>query len=238
MLSHHHKTIFVHIPKCAGQSVESAFLEDIGLTWETRAPLLLRTNDRPELGPFRLAHLIAQDYVRCGYVPQEMFDSYFRFAIVRDPWSRAVSQYRHLDMNMPFNQFVADWLPREFESRDWSGQFWFVRPQTDFVMQDGKLAVNEVLRLENLAADFDRAASASGLASPLPHVNRSSERKPRKPRSFSRRLKAALQPDRRDRHEQWRDFYDPQTVAGIGQLYGADVETFGYQPPEPGGRAT
>jgi len=237
MLSHHHKTIFVHIPKCAGQSVESAFLEDIGLTWETRAPLLLRNNDRPELGPLRLAHLTAADYVRCGYVPQEMFDAYFRFAIIRDPWSRAVSHYRHLDLNMPFGAFVAEWLPQEFESRDWNGQFWFVRPQTDFVMQGGELAVNEILRLENLAQEFGRAASASGLASPLPHVNRSSERKTRKLRSITRRLKVALQPDRRDRHPHWRDFYDAQSIAGVAQLYGSDIKTFGYRPPELKGRA-
>ena len=45
MISHKHKTIFVHIPKTGGQSVESVFIEDEGLTWDTRAPLLLRRND-------------------------------------------------------------------------------------------------------------------------------------------------------------------------------------------------
>ena len=29
MLSDHHQTIFVHIPKAAGQSVETAFLDDL-----------------------------------------------------------------------------------------------------------------------------------------------------------------------------------------------------------------
>ena len=33
MISFPHKTIFIHIPKCAGQSVEETFLNDIGLDW-------------------------------------------------------------------------------------------------------------------------------------------------------------------------------------------------------------
>lgn len=231
MLSHHHKTIFVHIPKCAGQSIEMAFLSDLGLAWETRAPLLLRSNDQPDLGPQRLAHLTAADYVRCRHIPQDMFDSYFRFAVIRDPWSRAVSQYKHLNLNMPFQQFVADWLPQEFERREWSGQYWFVRPQAEFLMQDGEILVNEVVRLEELAEGFDRIARSCGLKTALPHVNRSSERKPQRPRTITRRLRAALEPDRRDRHENWAEFYDDKTVEQVGYLYAADVEAFSYEPP-------
>lgn len=234
MLSHHHRTIFVHIPKCAGQSVEMAFLNDVGLTWETRAPLLLRPNDRPELGPQRLAHLIAADYVRCGYIPQELFDSYFRFAIVRNPWSRAVSLYKHLDQNMPFREFVSDWLPEQFARSEWKGDFWFLRPQTDFVIKDGRMMVQEVLRLEQLADDFGRVAAASKLSSPLPHVNRSSERVPRQPRSLYSRLRLKFQEDRRDRHDLWTDYYDAHTTQEIARLYAADIEAFNYRPPVTG----
>jgi len=63
LISHHDKCLFVHVPKCAGQSVEMFFLDRIGLDWERRAPLLLRPNDVPALGPPRLAHLKAAEYV-------------------------------------------------------------------------------------------------------------------------------------------------------------------------------
>jgi hypothetical protein len=211
--------------------VELAFLKDVGLTWETRAPLLLRPNDRPELGPQRLAHLIAADYVRCGYIPQELFDAYFRFAIVRNPWSRAVSLYKHLDHNMPFRGFVSDWLPEQFARPDWNGDFWFLRPQTDFVMKDGRMVVQEVLRLEKLVDEFGRVATASKLSTPLPHVNRSSERAPRQPRSLFKRLRLKLKADRRDRHDLWTDYYDAETTQGIAQLYAADIEAFDYRSP-------
>jgi len=42
MISHKHKTVFVHIPKVAGQSVEQMYLADLGLNWSERAVLLLR----------------------------------------------------------------------------------------------------------------------------------------------------------------------------------------------------
>lgn len=107
MISHHHKSVFVHIPKCGGQSIETAFLHDIGLDWRRRAPLLLRFNDNPDLGPPRLAHLLARDYVTMGYLPKDMFDSYFKFAVVRNPYRRIVSTYQYLDTKRPFREFLA-----------------------------------------------------------------------------------------------------------------------------------
>lgn len=221
MLSHHHRTIFVHVPKCAGQSVESAFLADLGLTWETRAPLLLRANDQPDLGPPRLAHLLARDYVRLGYVPPDMFAAYYRFAVVRNPWSRAVSLYRHLGLDMPFRDFVGRWLPGEFDRRAWDGQFWFVRPQVDYVYDGNELLVKDVVRLENLASDFPRVAAASGLSSPLPHVNREGDAARRRPRRWRWR------PSRHEVHPSWRDYHTAETISGIARLYAADAEKLG-----------
>jgi hypothetical protein len=57
MISHKRKCVFVHIPKCAGQSIESVFVNDAGLTWEDRAPLLLRPNANNRVGLPFLAHL-------------------------------------------------------------------------------------------------------------------------------------------------------------------------------------
>lgn len=62
MISHEHKTVFIHVPKVAGQSVELAFLRQLGMTWEERAPLVLRHNPDPAKGPERLAHLLAREY--------------------------------------------------------------------------------------------------------------------------------------------------------------------------------
>src|SRR5687768_14243923 len=57
-----YRCLFVHVPKTAGMSIEHVFLRLVGLTWETRAPLLLGGNDDPRLGPPRLEHLKASEY--------------------------------------------------------------------------------------------------------------------------------------------------------------------------------
>ena len=94
MICHDFRTIFVHVPKTAGQSVEMVFLNKLNLTWEQRAPLLLRPNSDPAKGPPRLAHLYASEYVSCGHISDEDFARYFKFSVVRNPWARAVSVYK------------------------------------------------------------------------------------------------------------------------------------------------
>ena len=51
MLSHQHKKIFIHMPKTAGQSIETLFLDDLGLKWDQRGSLLLSRNTNRTLGP-------------------------------------------------------------------------------------------------------------------------------------------------------------------------------------------
>ena len=68
MISIKHKIIFIHIPKCAGISIENIFLRDLGLSWKERHPLLLRPRKVNEKGPERLAHLYAEEYFKFGYI--------------------------------------------------------------------------------------------------------------------------------------------------------------------------
>ena len=86
----------------------------IGLEWETRAPLLLRLNDVPALGPPRLAHLKAHEYVEKKWMTPAQFDEYFKFAFVRNPWDRIASFYRFLgfDRRCSFSRFVIEAFAR------------------------------------------------------------------------------------------------------------------------------
>ncbi len=244
MISDRHRAIFVHIPKCAGQSVEMAFLSDNGLSWETRAPLLLRPNPDPARGPPRLAHLTAADYVACGHVSPKTFADYFTFSVVRDPWARAVSLYRHLAPNISFRDFAMRWLPEQLAAPGEAPSFWFVRQQADFVTQGERVVVNDILRFETLKEEFGRVVAATGLRSPLPHANRSEartnpdiERKPSLVKRLGLAAKAAVTPQRFETRARWQDFYGPETAAQIGRLYSADVAWFGYDFAMDGARS-
>ena len=68
MISEKYKTLFVHIPKTGGQSVEHFFLNLQNLDWNSRDKLLLRENKFRNFGPERLAHLTAIEYKKYGYL--------------------------------------------------------------------------------------------------------------------------------------------------------------------------
>lgn len=232
MICHETRSIFIHLPKNGGQSIEHVFLRRLGLAWETRAPLLLRQNDRPELGPPSLAHLKARDYVRLHYVSQALFEQYFKFTFVRNPFARAVSIYKYFgyDKRYSFKTFAMRTLP----DRLWREKGWFVGPQVDFLCDDnGELLVDFVGKFEDLQADFNVVCSQIGLPpTTVPHVNNSSEQT----------LRFGLAPKplvkylwwfgygrfAGSHHAGYAGYYDAESRARVAELYRADLERFGY----------
>ena len=231
MICPHQGCLFVHIPKTAGQSVEHVFLSLNGLTWEQREALLLRPNADPQLGPPRLAHLTAAEYLRYGYVSPEVFQQFFKFAFVRNPWARMVSIYRHLSYGVTFR----DYLLGEFQRRVWKDMYWFVRPQYEFVYdEDGRLLVDFVGRFERLQEDFLQVCQRMGLAPMrLPHVNRAQEHAAKArwgwhPRQMVRYLRKRRFRKPAPQYPHWRDYYDADTRALVASLYQMDIQAFGY----------
>lgn len=190
----------MHIPKCGGQSIETAFLDDLGLSWRTRAPLLLRPNKKYELGPPRLAHLLAREYIKFKYVSTEQFYQYYKFSIVRCPVARVISMYNYLgykrrkkvfplnymgrkkEFPLSLSQFIHDWLPSQFlyapkyaqENNRYEGDYFFVRPQYDYLTdENGNLLVDQIFAIEDLSDNYPLIKSKCGLKSDLKHVNAS-----------------------------------------------------------------
>jgi hypothetical protein len=236
MISHHHACVFVHVPKVAGQSIEHVFLNQLDLSWDTRAPLLLRSNDRPELGPPALAHLLAREYVPLRYMTQAQFDSYYKFAFVRNPWHRVVSFYRYLDWGKAVD--FRSFMDRIFPTRLWQDMHWFTRPQADFLLDDqGELLVDFVGSFEHIKRDWAVVCEALELGdTPLPHVNKSAEDRPGlldwkrhldTLRDTKRRLATRSGPVQH--HKRYEDYYDATTRAQVAELYAADIELFGYR---------
>lgn len=211
MISHHHKCIFVHIPKNAGQSIEHVFLDLLDLSWETRAPLLLRPNDRSELGPPRLAHLKANEYIQYKYLTTEMFDNYYKFTFVRNPWDRMVSIYKYLGFNnkCDFKTFLFSY----YKDKIFEERFWFVGPQSDFIYDPkGKLLVDFVGRFEDLQNDFNQVCRKIGIPlAQLSHINKSTDEK-----------NATV-------FKCYQDYYDQESIAFIEEIYKSDIELFSYK---------
>ncbi len=233
MICHHYKCVFIHIPKNAGQSIEHVFLDLLDLDWQTRAPLLLRKNDKPELGPLVLAHLKATDYVRYKYLPQEMFDDYFKFTIVRNPWGRMISIYKYLgyDKRYEFKRFLMG----VFKNTIFKKKYWFVGPQTDYVYDKNEnQLVDFICRFENLQDDFNYVCQQIGLP-PLevPHVNHSKNNSlvsfDFKPKRFIKYLIFNMNLRTIPSFKQYQDYYDSESRELIAELYSRDIELLNYK---------
>ncbi len=190
--------VFIRVPKTGSMSICAALLGDRGG-----------------------GHRTVRDYKRI-YGPKE-YRRRFSFAIVRDPYTRLVSAYtylsrggkteydrkfqeQHLEGIESFEQFVLEWLTPETILL---GQHF--RPQTSFVCDRGKVAVDFLGRFENLQEDFAHIArtlgvndETSGEPIQLPHVNKTG------------------------RKRSAESFLTPEVCAKMAELYASDFEAFGY----------
>jgi hypothetical protein len=231
MICHDYKCIFVHIPKNAGQSIEHVFINLVDLTWETRAPLLLRQNNRPELGPPKLAHLKADQYVRFKYLTQKMYDEYFKFTIVRNPWSRAVSIYKHFGFNSKVE--FTDFIKGVFQTKLLIDMGWFVGPQSNFIYSDtGDLLVDYIGRFENLQNSFNEICEHIGLSEGLmPHVNKSIDVIPTLNLNLKYIVKNLLHKKNKENqfgNNLYQDYYDQESIDIVAKIYKKDIELFCY----------
>jgi hypothetical protein len=231
VICHPYRCVFVHVPKTGGISVEHVFLRLVGLTWDTREPLLLRANDDPAKGPPRLAHLKSTEYVSCGYLSQEQFETYFKFSFVRNPWDRMVSEYKY--RGHPMRMSFKTWLLGHLPPPGFTDHYCHLVPQHEFIYDgEGRLLVDFVGRFESLQADFDAVCERLGIPRAfLPHENRSLETAPRirSLKGLKRRVRRWLWTLRpKNVYPHYTDYYDEESRAHVARLYRKDIELFGY----------
>lgn len=229
MISKAHKTVFVHIPKVAGQSIETMFLEDLNLDWSNKQELLLRKKKVTEKGPYRLAHLKAHEYVDLNYITQEDFEDYFKFSFVRNPFSRAYSYYKYLGYSKvcTYNYFLKNVLERKIKNK----HFFFIS-QTDYLYNsDNNLLVDFVGKFENLNEDIKIVIQNSKLKTEtLPFVNKS---KTEIKRSISKVIKnpviLANLKTNNPIFKDYREAYDKEAMDVVKKVYKNDLENFQYE---------
>ncbi|WP_437996008.1 sulfotransferase family 2 domain-containing protein [Sorangium sp. So ce185] len=211
MIFPEHRTIFFHVPRTGGTSVELMFMKRL---------LDPSVMDRDRLwGPdrnerFYLQHATCATTLRL--IGRERFDAYFKFAVVRNPFSRMVSTYyyllpRHEKMYGSFKGYLRA-LPEliELPTNKGGGH---QTPQREFTHLGGEQAVNVILKFEDLPGCMDTVRARLGITDPLPHVNET-----RFP-SVKRTPTAA--------------HYDAESVDIVLRVYADDFRLFGYSPAPP-----
>ena len=164
IISHKTKSIFVHIQKTAGTSIEEA----------------MRKDDPAIAGNAHSGrrHLKAREIQ--ALVRPEIWAGYYKFAFVRNPWDRLVSWYCMCVQSKAPNRFaryVIDNAPtfRDFITKTTTGMGEkTTHDQLDFLTDaNGNLIVDFVGRYESLADDYARVKERLHLTHDLARANES-----------------------------------------------------------------
>lgn len=190
MISHKNKFIFPRITKTASSSIIFVLKQKAGLKG--------RGHDSAK--KLRNKH-------------KKLFNSYFKFAFVRNPWDKVVSFYfyntkRNWDRypfssktRPDFNKFIKNWYVkgsrRGFHPLSHS-------PCLDWVSDKNGVIVDYIGRFENLQPDFDFVCDKIGIPSQiLPKRNASSR-------------------------ADYKEYFNQESIDIIAKMYKKDIDYFNY----------
>ena len=203
------RIIFVHNPKAAGSALH-VLLKDL---------FRLKGDQRSDPEP----HLHHRNFQQILDLNPE-YRKYYSFAMVRNPWSRLLSGYLDFTQN---------------RMHQYSGQIIFDRPLLseyenfkDFVMNmensvcindvhflpqhlythAGNKSVDIIMRVENYSDDVDNLMNKIGFPNyrrEYPHYD--------------------VRIHRTTDHGHYTEYYDPESVNKVAQIYAKDIALFGYQ---------
>ena len=195
-ISHTHRCIFIHIPKAAGSSIKNELYDS----------------------PYGGSHASAQEF-RILF-PKE-YKSYYKFAIVRNPWDRLVSTYNYflrggngssLDRKVEqklkslknFEGF-CQYLNKSFSPKKKLLPILpHFLPQAFFVTDRyNKSIVDTVLRYENIQEDFESINKGAFEGIQLSKL-------------------------RATKHDCYRSYYTEETKELIATVYSKDIQMFKY----------
>ncbi len=138
-------------------------------------------------------------------VGEEIWNGYFKFTVERNPWDRQVSLYYHRTgkrhRNIDFETFVSSQIYRALHVVKLNNY--------DIYSINGEVAVDYVLRYENLAEDFQKVLDILGIEERVTLDN----------------FRANWRKTRRD----YREYYNSHTRDLIARWYRREIEAFDYK---------
>jgi hypothetical protein len=198
MISLQKRFLFVHIPKTAGNSIQT-ILRDYS---EDQLVALRKEQDGIERFGLRNPKYNIKKHSTLGEyrdaLGNEQFRSLYKFTCVRNPWDRMVSYY------FTPTQSPEIWDRKKFRriiSKAVSVADYLRLDQDE---EDPFANVDYIMRFENLADDFRTVCGTLGISpETLPRYNRSSR-------------------------EHYSKYYDDELREVVRARFAAEIERFGY----------
>jgi hypothetical protein len=231
IISHTRKFILIKSIKTAGTSVEAALsnfcsgddvvtpLNDFSFNRDEKGASVHRAMnaDRLDWWDREMGQHVDALTMR-SRLPAEVWSSYFKLSIARNPWDRTVSLFTWKARNDPALKPQKSFLNRLGMPFDAMGQTRtlfsrFVRenPETNdrFYIIDGDLGVDFVIRYEKLLEDLRTACGKIGLPTDIALP----------------RLKSGIRPGQ----YHYSQYYDAESKAIVAERHKNDIRLFGYK---------
>ena len=122
--------------------------------------------------PGRIAHLTAKEILDFKFLPIEIFNSFYKFSIVRDPVQRLVSSWNYLVPEENFDDWVASKVLSGHKENNY-----FFKDQTDYLFdENNKLLVDDIIPFKTLGSSKHHFYNYLENVSALSHRNASKKR--------------------------------------------------------------
>ncbi|OGF24911.1 hypothetical protein A2331_06105 [Candidatus Falkowbacteria bacterium RIFOXYB2_FULL_34_18] len=195
--SHSHKFIFIHVYKVAGSSMESVLNK-----YEPRYVYFIKKIYR-KLGWNISDHITAMELR--NKINVNIFNNYFKFAFVRNPFDWQVSLFCFARKNKKHHQHEMINKMTFDEYIDWRVNN-EIHLQKNFVCsENGEVLVDFIGRYENIQNDFEKICKTIGIEKiKLPHTNISN-------------------------HKPFMDYYNEKTKKMVYDAFGEDFKMFNYE---------
>jgi len=204
MINNKHNFIFLHIPKNAGTTITSAILSELNMrkNWPRGWHRQFKKYKQ---------HFTLSEYIDYGFIDSETANSYFKFAFVRNPWDKLLSEFFY--RKKLHGNAVANWTFKGYLQQSWGGNNMrhlaikqHIRPQHEFLYDtNGIRMVDFIGRFENLKEDFGFVCNKLGIKNLITEVKYNTN------------------------HKHYTEYYDDETRSIVAEKYKKDIEYFNYE---------
>ncbi|MDG2046046.1 MAG: sulfotransferase family 2 domain-containing protein [Halioglobus sp.] len=202
-VSHEHKIIFVHIPRTAGESIENC----LGMYGGDPIQFFWGAVDNFDV----LQHNTARE-LKLKIHNDALWDEYTKFSVVRNPFSKTVSEYHwylRYGPHCSFEDWVISLENRIAINRNINiAEIGHNMPQNSFLLDEHKqLMMDKIIKFENLEEEFTDFLLAQDIVAVLPPAS-------------TTKSQMLL--------EDFRDYYDENTAEIVEKIYREDLSAFSY----------
>ncbi len=208
LISSSKKFIYIHVDRTGGTTFSKAFKKYTKFQWSHRFhQFCLKV-----FGEIPSIHLLKEQSaleLRSKIDPSQ-YESYFKFAMIRNPWEWMVSDFSYRQQNtlatdhtivnkMTFEEFVK-W---KLHVRKQQVDFLNHGLSSQFTDENGQIIVDHVGRFENFNEEFNFFCKKVGIKSTIPHLNSS-------------------------KFDNYQSFYNQETRDLVKEHFALDIKKFGY----------